>query len=126
VALLFGGITDKAWSDLLYSVETGKPAFNRVFGMDSFSYMAQHPEEAANFDKAMSSFTTQIAVAVTAVYDFSIFRTVVDVGGGSGSLLAGILRATPSLRGIVFERPDVAERAKEYVEMVGWPIAARW
>src|SRR5262245_39808112 len=113
MALLFGGITDKAWSDLLYSVETGKPAFNHVFGMDSFSYMAQHPEEAANFDKAMSDFATQIAVAVTAVYDFSTFRTVVDVGGGNGSLLAGILRANPSLRGIVFEQPHVAERAKE-------------
>jgi SAM-dependent methyltransferase len=113
VALLFGGITDKAWSDLLYSVETGKPAFNHVFGMDTFSYMARHPEEAANFDKAMSSFTTQIAVAVTAVYDFSTFRTVVDVGGGNGSLLAGILRVNPSLRGIVFEQPHVAERAKE-------------
>jgi hypothetical protein len=95
VALLFGGITDKAWSDLLYSVETGKPAFNRVFGMDSFSYMAQHLEEAANFDKAMSS------------------------GGGNGSLLAGILRANPGLRGIVFERPHVAERAKEHVKDEG-------
>src|SRR5262245_54638114 len=40
VAVLFGGITDKAWGDLLYSVETGDPAFNRVFGMDTFSYMA--------------------------------------------------------------------------------------
>jgi len=78
--------------------------------MDSFSY-----KEAANFDKAMSNFTTQIAVAVTAVYDFSTFRTVVDVGGGNGSLLAGILRANPSLRGIVFEQPPVAARAKEHV-----------
>jgi SAM-dependent methyltransferase len=119
VALLFGGITDKAWSELLYSVETGKPAFDRVFGMDSFSYMAQHPEEAANFDKAMSSFTTQIAVAVTSVYDFSTLRTVVDVGGGNGTLLTGILRANPSLRGIVFERPHVAERAKEHLRDEG-------
>jgi SAM-dependent methyltransferase len=119
VVLLFGGITDKAWSDLLYSVETGKPAFNRVFGMDSFSYMAQHPDEAVNFDKAMSSFTTQIAVAVTAVYDFSTFRRVVDIGGGNGSLLAGILRANPSLRGIVFERHHVAERARKHVRDEG-------
>src|SRR5262245_26830873 len=115
-ALLFAGITQEAWRDLLYSVRTGEPAFHHVFGMDSFSYMAQHPEEAANFDEAMSSFTTQIAVAVTAVYDFSTFHTVVDVGGGNGSLLAGILKANPSLRGIVFERPDVAERAKEHVK----------
>ena len=115
MALLFGGITDKAWGDLLYSVETGKPAFDRVFGMDTFSYMAEHPDEAANFDKAMSGFTTQIAVAVAAVYDFSTFRTVVDVGGGDGTLLAGILRANSTLRGILFEQSHIAERAKERV-----------
>src|SRR5262245_54975770 len=123
VVLLFGGITDKAWSDLLYSVETGKPAFNHVFGMDSFSYMEQHPEEAANFDRAMSDFTRQIAIAVAANYDFSTFRTIVDVGGGNGTLLAGILAANPNLRGILFEQPHVAERAKEPIRTAG--LAAR-
>jgi hypothetical protein len=117
--LLFGGITDKAWGDLLYSVETGNPAFHRVFGMDSFSYMAQHPEEAANFDRAMSDFTRQIAIAVAAAYDFSTFRTIVDIGGGDGTLLAGILTAWPNLRGILFEQPHVAQRAVEPVRAAG-------
>jgi hypothetical protein len=116
---LFGGITDKAWSDLLYSVETGEPAFQRVFGTDSFSYMAQHPDEAANFDKAMSDFTRQIAVAVAANYDFSNFHTIVDVGGGNGTLLVGILSANPSLRGILFEQPHVADRAQEFIRAAG-------
>src|SRR5262245_48086110 len=117
--LLFGGITDKAWGDLPYSVETGNPAFHRVFGMDSFSYMAQHPEEAANFDKAMSDFTRQIAIAVAATYDFSILRTIIDVGGGNGTLLIGILKANPTLRGILFEQPHVAERAQEPIRDAG-------
>src|SRR5262245_10368390 len=78
VVLRFGGITDKAWSDLLYSVQTGEPAFHHVFGMDSFSYMAQHPDEAVNFDRAMSDFTRQIAIAVAANYDFSAFSRIVD------------------------------------------------
>src|SRR5262249_13036772 len=86
---------------------------------DSFSYMAQDSEEAANFDDAMSSFTAQIAVAVTAVYDFSTFRTVVDIGGGNGALFAGILRADPRLRGSVFVRPDVAERARKHTRDEG-------
>jgi len=119
VALLFGGITDKAWGDLLYSVETGDPAFNRVFGMDTFSYMAMHPDEAANFDKAMSGFTGQIAIAVAAAYDFSTFRMVVDVGGGNGTLLAGILKANRTLRGSLFEQPHVAERARELIRDSG-------
>ena len=110
-ALLFGGVTQQAWGDLLRSVETGEPAFRRVFGMDSFDYMAQHPDEAANFDAAMADFTKHIATAVVAAYDFSPFRRIVDVGGGNGALLAGILKANPSLAGVLFDLPQVADRA---------------
>ena len=110
-ALLFGGVTQQAWGDLQRSVETGEPAFRRVFGMDSFDYMAQHPEEAANFDAAMADFTKRIATAVVAAYDFSPFRRIVDVGGGNGALLAGILKANPSLAGVLFDLPQVADRA---------------
>jgi hypothetical protein len=110
-ALLFGGITQQAWGDLLHSVETGEPAFRRVFGMDPFDYMAQHPDEAANFDAAMADFTKHIATAVAAAYDFSPFRRIVDVGGGNGALLAGILKANPKLTGVLFDLPSVADRA---------------
>lgn len=111
-ALLFGGITQQAWGDLLYSVETGEPAFRRVFGRDSFAYLAEHPEEAANFDTAMGDFTSQVATAVAGAYDFSGFRRVVDVGGGSGALLAGILRGHPGLHGTLFDLSQVVERAR--------------
>src|SRR5262245_21667143 len=70
VALLFGGITERAWGELLHSVETGESAFSRVFGKDSFAYMAEHPDEAANFDAAMSTFTAPIATVVATTYDF--------------------------------------------------------
>jgi SAM-dependent methyltransferase len=111
-ALLFGGMAQEAWRHLLHSVRTGEPAFEQAFGVDTFAYMAEHPEEAANFDKAMANFTGRIAGAVAAAYPFSQFRTVVDVGGGNGALLAGILSFNPALRGILFEQPQVAERAK--------------
>ena len=110
-ALLFGGVTQQAWGDLQRSVETGEPAFRRVFGMDSFDYMAQHPDEAANFDAAMADFTKRIATAVVAAYDFSPFNRIVDVGGGNGALLAGILKANSSLAGVLFDLPQVADRA---------------
>jgi SAM-dependent methyltransferase len=118
-ALLFAGITQEAWRDLLYSVRTGEPAFHHVFGMDSFSYMVQHPEEAANFDEAMADFTKGIAIAVAATYDFSQFGTIVDVGGGNGMLLEAILKAHPTLRGVLFDMPHVAERAQQRIEAVG-------
>ena len=119
VVLLFGGITQQAWGDLMHSLRTGEPAFSHVFGMDSFAYMAQHPDEAANFDAAMAGFTRQIAIAVAASYDFSPFRRIVDVGGGSGALVAGILQANPTLTGILFDLPQVAERAKASIAALG-------
>jgi hypothetical protein len=118
-ALLFGGITQRAWGDLLYSVETGKPAFPQVFGQDSFGYFAEHPEEAANFDAAMGQFTAQIAAAVAMAYDFSEFRRIIDVGGGNGTLLAGILRAYPSLKATLFDLPQVVERARPRLAELG-------
>jgi hypothetical protein len=118
-ALLFGGITQQAWGDLLHSVETGEPAFGRVFGMDPFDYMAAHPDEAANFDAAMADFTRHIASAVTAAYDFSPLRRIVDVGGGNGTLLAGILAANPTLTGVIFDLPEVATRATGQIRELG-------
>jgi O-methyltransferase domain len=122
-ALLFAGRTQDSWSDLLYSVRTGEPIYPHRFGMDVWTYTAQHPEYAALFDEAMADFTRQAAIAVAAAYDFSPFKTIVDVGGGAGVLLAGILNATPAARGILFDRPDVVERARG--ELVRRALAPR-
>jgi len=62
VALLFAGPNImRAWSDLLYSVETGNTAFEHVFGMNCFAYLAQHPDEAAVFNQAMTAVTAPVA-----------------------------------------------------------------
>ena len=120
VVLLFGrGIAQQAWGDLMHSLRTGEPAFSHVFGMDPFAYMAQHPDEAATFDAAMAGFTRQIAIAVAASYDFSPFRRIVDVGGGSAALVAGILQANPALTSVLFDLPHVAERAKASIAALG-------
>ncbi len=125
VALFLAGPTtiNRMWSDLLFSVQTGETAFDHVFGVGPFQYFAQHPEEAAIFNEAMASMTTQIATAVPSAYDFSSFRTIVDVGGGLGVLLSTILKANPALRGVLFELPHVAESAKKPIEAAG--LAAR-
>src|SRR4030095_2950266 len=105
-AQLFAGpMIWQSWGDLLTTVRTGETAVHRVFKTGSFEYFEQHPEEAAIFDEAMGSFTAMTAIAVAAAYDFSAMRKVVDVGGGQGALLAGILRAHPKLDRGVFEPP---------------------
>jgi SAM-dependent methyltransferase len=119
VALLFAGPLMRSWNELLYSIQTGESAFERVFGMKPFEYMAQHPDEAAIFNEAMTAVSSQTAKGVPVAYDFSAFQMVVDVGGGHGVLLAAILSANPGVSGILFELPHVAEGARKRIAALG-------
>jgi SAM-dependent methyltransferase len=120
VALQYTGpLHQQAWSGLLHSIQTGETAFEHLFGMELFPYLAQHPEEAAIFNAAMTAFSTQIATAVVAAYNFAPFGMIVDVGGGQGALLRAILHAAPTARGILFDLPQVITGAEELIEAAG-------
>lgn len=99
------------WSMLTQSVRTGEPGVPALRGMDWWAYTAQTPEFADLFNAAMTSLSELAAPPVAAAYDFSPFPTVVDVGGGHGCLLAAILAATPTSRGVLFDLPDVVSGA---------------
>src|SRR5215217_3945804 len=68
-----------SWTDLYMSVKTGEPAFERVHGEDLFSYLAKHPDDAAIFNEAMRFVSTGVLTGLVEAYDFSRFRTIVDV-----------------------------------------------
>jgi len=104
-----------SWGNILHAVKTGNSGFEQLFGMNVFEYYAQNPEPADIFDRAMTSFSSLENVAVTSDYDFSSIRTLVDVAGGHGSLLTSILHANPRMSGILFDLPEVIERAKTHI-----------
>lgn len=104
-----------AWEDLLFSLRTGEKAFDHVFGMTNWDFWASHPENAAIFNRAMSEMTAVIEPAILEAYDFSRFGTIVDVGGGRGTLIASILEACPDSRGIVLDLPHVIEMGKDHL-----------
>ena len=108
--------------ELEESVRTGEPAFERIFGQRFFPYLASHPDDAAVFNAAMTQGVSWTTSALLAAYDFSRFTQLVDVGGGGGALLRDILVATPSLRGILFDLPQVVSHASE---ILTGDIAAR-
>ena len=118
---LFAGVDiQDSWKELEYCVRTGQPAFRKSSpDGDAFSSMAEKPEQAAVFDEAMAAFTHRTAVAVAAAYDFSRFATIADIGGGNGALLIGILEAHREPKGIVFDLPAAAERARREIERAG-------
>lgn len=106
----------QTWPHLPESVQTGGSAFEALFGQPVFTYMQSHPGEAAEFNAAMSAITRQESVVLQAVFDFSTTQYLVDVGGGLGLLLATLLRAYPSLHGILLELPRMAEGASAVLE----------
>lgn len=94
-----------------YSLQTGKPATDKVLGMGLFDYLAAHPDEAAQFSESMVGIHGGEPPTVAAAYDFSSFGTIVDVGGATGNMLAHILSRHPQPRGVLFDRPHVVSEA---------------
>jgi predicted O-methyltransferase YrrM len=118
--LYYGDPTQwRTWGELMYSVKTGETGFEHVFGMGKWEYREQHREENDIFNDFMTENTRGQTSAVVAAYDFSGMRTVVDVGGGHGALMAAILEANPSVRGIVCDMAHVVEGAQEVLEAAG-------
>ncbi len=107
------------WGALLHSVETGEPAYQHVFGLTGWEYRAQHPETAALFNNFMTELTASVAQAIAIAYDFSATRTLVDVGGGHGQMLASILQTHPTLHGMLFDLPYVVKGAPHLLEAAG-------
>jgi hypothetical protein len=119
LARMMGAEQYQAWGDLLYSVQTGKKAFDRRFGKPIFDWLAEHPDKAEIFDGAMTGIHGRETGAVIDAYDFSDIRVLADIGGGNGSNLIAILQANPRLRGMLFDLPHVVERARPRIEAAG-------
>jgi len=115
-----GGRMAHTWGTLLDYVRTGEPAYQQVFGLPFWEDLAAHPRIAADFDALMGP-------AGHGLPDFDIelsggwdpIRTVVDVGGGTGSMLASLLRRHPLVRGILVDLPGTAARAAEIMQEAG-------
>jgi hypothetical protein len=108
-----------AWGNLMHSVKTGEIAFDNFFGADIWKYFEQNPEDAAVFNNSMSGVTAATNDEILAVYDFSPFETVVDIGGGHGGLITSILQANPKLKGILLDAPQVIAGARPKIEAAG-------
>ncbi|CAN7631813.1 methyltransferase [Mesorhizobium sp. LjNodule214] len=102
-----------AFEQLLHSVRTGKPAFDKVFGSPRFDWLSEHPEQAALFQRAMVALGQGSNEAVADAYDFKPFTRIVDVGGGHGQLLSAILVRNPHLNGMLFDLPSGVAAARQ-------------
>lgn len=121
VKLMTHKVFQRNWLNVDDSLRTGLPAFDAEHGRPVYDYLSGQPELAALFHAAMSRRTQppEMAEAISAVYDFSRFGTVTDVGGGDGTLLAALLARHPRLSGTVFETEAGVARARETIAVSG-------
>ena len=118
-----------AWEQLLFAVETGELPFDKIFGMPFYKYLEQHADDLQVFGEAMTSLSgtenPAIAAAYRKIHKSSRIGTLVDVAGGVGSLLAMILKANPTLHGVLFDVPVVIDRARKDRHVTAKSVAAR-
>jgi SAM-dependent methyltransferase len=116
----------RAYGRMLHSVQTGEPAFTHVHGLSFYDYLSHDPTAAAQFQHAMSEYSRLEADAIAAAYDFSGHSTVVDIGGGKGTLLAKLLSAHGGLSGVLFDLPEVVLGADHVFTLAGVSSRASW
>ncbi len=108
-----------AWAKFMDVVRAGKPSFKDVNGCDQWEYFRRHPDMGERFNKGIAARTSQVTYALLKSYDFSQFKTLIDVGGGLGTVLASILKKYPQLHGCLYEQSSVIEGAKSFLEAQG-------
>ncbi len=114
----FGGRMDVAFTGLLHTVRTGQPAWETVFGAPFWQYLDDNPRISESFDAMMAASPEFLADAAGG-YDWAELSHVVDVGGGTGALLAEILQTGPELRGTLVDLPETIGRARELMASRG-------
>lgn len=109
----------RAWAELPFSLRTGKAAFPEVFGKSFYDYISEDETRATRFDSSLAAVSRDWAPAVLEAYDFAPIGTVAEIGGGRGTFLAALLKAHPTMNGMLFDLPQVVKHAGSVLEEAG-------
>ena len=109
----------RPWGHLAATVETGTPGAETAFGTSMWEHLDNEPAFAATFNDAMTRLSALDWPTVRAVYDFTPYARIVDIGGGQGQLLASMLEASPSAEGVLLEREVVVRSAEQHLREAG-------
>lgn len=109
----------RAWGSLPAMLEDGKATFDNVQGRSVWAWLDEEPEARAAFAEGMSSMTEVVVPAIAAAFPFGEVKTVCDVGGGVGIVLAAVLRKHPHLQGILMDSEGMLVEARDYLEAHG-------
>jgi SAM-dependent methyltransferase len=122
---LLGPGTSRTYEHIADAVRAGTSAADAL-GTHPYQHFAANPEEGYAFDEVMNAFTGICVPALLSTFDFSGAGRIVDIGGGKGTLLAGVLAGTPNATGVLYEAPRLVELArKELAGTVAEDVAER-
>lgn len=107
------------WGGLMDMLRGGPPSFERMFGARFYDYLADHPDAAETFDRAIAERHAAVQPELVRALGLDGVEEIVDVGGGEGRLAIELLQAHPRLRLTLAERPDVAARAARAIAAAG-------
>jgi O-methyltransferase domain/Dimerisation domain len=123
MSLSTGAAFYKAYEEFLYSIQTGDGGLKKALGMPIFDYLTNNPEEGKIFDRMMTDFHGDETAPMVGTYNFSDFKTIVDVGGGNGSVISAVIKNNPGVSGVLFDLPDVINRSRENI--AAWGLSDR-
>lgn len=109
----------RAWARFDHTVRTGRSAFEHLFGRRYYDYLAAHPGEGARFDASVDCQSRLVLRLLMPRYEWASLGTIVDVGGGTGAFLAGLLARHRRLRGVLLDLPHVVAGAPAVLEAAG-------
>jgi hypothetical protein len=109
----------RALAELTYSLRTGEPAFDHVFGMKYWDYLTSNPEELAGFQDSQRALTRLELLSILRSYRWSKLSSVVDVGGNDGTFISSLLQRNPAMRGVLFDLRDTVTAAAKTLADAG-------
>jgi hypothetical protein len=112
-ALLIGEVFFKTFAELMHSVRTGTPAFDKAYGQPFFDYTSTKPDLGRLFDAQMTALYQQQMEPLLNAYDFTTAGRILDVGGGRGTVVRALLDRFPGIGCGLFDLPSVAARTRE-------------
>jgi ubiquinone/menaquinone biosynthesis C-methylase UbiE/predicted transcriptional regulator len=119
MALVLGDVFYKAYDELFFSVQTGDSGFTKAMGSPVFQYLTTNPEQGKHFDRMMTDIHGGETQPMLDNYDFSGFNTVVDIGGGNGEVITAILNKNSTVKGVLFDLPEVIDRSRKQISASG-------
>jgi hypothetical protein len=106
----------QVWNELPYTLSTGKPAFEKVFGQGFYEYLENDPEKSERFNTALAAVSKGWISSVIKLVDFTGSSVIADIGGGHGTFLVELLKTYPHLKGLLIDQSSVLSRAKTVIE----------